>query len=111
MTQVTIAMLEDYLLTHYGMEMSEQALFMKLVEEVGEVAERLNQRAGRKVVEAETDLSSGLAEELADVLHYVLALAAVNHLDLTQTILEKDRLAAVKYGHQTNLETFIKQRS
>ncbi|TWS94581.1 MazG nucleotide pyrophosphohydrolase domain-containing protein [Streptococcus sp. sy018] len=110
MTQVTVAILEDYLRHRYGAGMPEQALFMKLVEEIGEVAELLNQRAGRKDIVAETDLSERLAEELADILHYTLALAAVNQLDMTKTILEKDRQASVKYGHQTNLETFMEQR-
>ena len=42
---------------------------MKLVEEVGEVAEVLNKRGGRKASDSE-DLKSQLANELVDVIHY-----------------------------------------
>lgn len=109
MTQVTVALLEEYLRDHYGTTRTEQGLFMKLVEEVGEVAELLNQRAGLKAG-GEADLSDRLAEELADIIHYVVAIAAINQLDLNQTILEKDKRASVKYQHETNLIDFIEKR-
>ncbi|BDD43505.1 MazG nucleotide pyrophosphohydrolase domain-containing protein [Streptococcus ruminantium] len=109
MVQVTVSVLEEYLRDNYEMEVSEQSLFMKLVEEVGEVAELLNKRAGRKMVSEEEDLSSCLAEELADVIHYAVAIAAVNQLDLTEAIIEKDKCASVKYGHETNLLEYIEK--
>ena len=43
---------------------------MKLVEEVGEVAEVLNGRSGRK--EGVQDSNEELAKELADVIHYTV---------------------------------------
>ena len=46
--QITIYALQSYLLGHYCGWANEQSLFMKLVEEIGEVAEILNKRAGRK---------------------------------------------------------------
>lgn len=106
---VSIAQLEAYLLNHYGESVPEQSLFMKLVEEVGEIADILNQRAGRKNPYKE-DLDQELATELADLIHYAVALAAVNHLDLTQTILDKDKKASIKYGRDRNLETFLKMK-
>ena len=45
---VTIAELESYLLDNYENGGIEESLFMKLVEEIGEVAEVLNKKAGRK---------------------------------------------------------------
>ena len=42
MMEVTIAELEAYLLDNYGNGGIDQSLFMKLVEEIGEVAEVLN---------------------------------------------------------------------
>ena len=48
MMNVTVKELEAYLLDHYGSGGIDQSLFMKLVEEIGEVAEVLNKKAGRK---------------------------------------------------------------
>lgn len=44
MMKVTIEELEAYLLDHYSNGGVDQSLFMKLVEEVGEVAEVLNKK-------------------------------------------------------------------
>ncbi len=104
--KVTIEEMEAYLLSHYKDSGIDQNLFMKLVEEVGEVAEVLNKKAGRKSAGNE-DLQAELGSELADVIHYAIAIAALNGLDLNQIILEKDKAASVKYHHQTNLEQFI----
>ena len=46
--EITIKQLQDYLLEHYKDGGIDQSLFMKLVEEIGEVADVLNQKAGRK---------------------------------------------------------------
>ena len=81
---------------------------MKLVEEIGEVAEVLNKRAGRKTSE-EIDLEDQLGTELADMIHYIVAIAAINEIDLNDIILKKDRVASVKYNHDINLEDFIRQ--
>lgn len=105
---VTIDALESYLYHHYGKNGNEQSLFMKLVEEMGEVAEVLNKRAGRKAGDG-TDLQEELGTELADVIHYAVAIAAINRLDLTDIIFRKDRQAAVKYHHDVNLETFLSE--
>lgn len=76
---------------------------MKLVDEVGEVAEALNQLEGRK----QATSNSSLAYELADVLQYTIAIASVNGIDLTQAILEKDQVVAVKYYHRINFQEYI----
>lgn len=109
MAELTVSVLEEYLRDHYGTTVPEQSLFMKLVEEIGEVAELLNKRAGRKMMASEDDGSARLAEELADVIYYAVALAAVNQLDLTKSILEKDKRASVKYGREINLLEFIEK--
>lgn len=105
---VTIKDLEAYLQAHYNGRTTEQSMFMKLVEEVGEVAEVLNKRAGRKASQ-ENDLHSQLAIELADVIHYTVAIAAINGIDLNNVILSKDKQASVKYNHAINLESFLLQ--
>lgn len=107
--KITVEELEAYLYEQYGERGNEQGLFMKLVEEMGEVAEVLNKRAGRKSTHEE-DLQTQLGNELVDVIHYAVAIAAINKIDLNDMILSKDKKAAVKYNHATNLETFIQNR-
>ena len=107
--QVTIEALEAYLHQQYGGWTTEQSLFMKLVEEMGEVAEILNKRSGRKADDG-SDLQQELGRELADMIHYIVAIAAVNGLDLNDIILSKDRQASIKYHREGNLETFLAER-
>lgn len=98
--------LQDYLKITYphGPEKSS-GLFMKLVEEVGEVAQVLNEIEGRK---AKSETSS-LAKELVDVIHYTVAIASLNNIDLTKAIIAKDQEAAIKYNHTINLQDFLKR--
>ena len=105
---VSIRDYEDYLYDHYKDHGIDSSLFMKLVEEVGEVAEVLNKRDGRKASGSE-DLKQQLANELADVVHYAIAIAALNQIDMTDVILEKDKKASIKYHHTVNLEQFLQK--
>ena len=107
--KVSIADYEDYLYDHYKSHGVDSSLFMKLVEEVGEVAEVLNKRDGRKASDRE-DLQAQLANELVDVIHYAVAIAALNHIDLNDVMLEKDKKASIKYHHERNLEQFLLER-
>lgn len=104
--RITIDDLQAYLSNRYSGWATEQGMFMKLVEELGEVAEVLNKRAGRKASN-ENDLQEQLGVELADMLHYIVAIAAINQIDLTKLILEKDKKASIKYDHKVDLETFL----
>lgn len=107
--QVTIDALEAYLSEQYSGWANEQGLFMKLVEEIGEVAEVLNRKTGRKA-DGGSDLREELGNELADMIHYIVAIAAVNDLDLNGIILRKDKKASVKYHHEIDLETFLSEK-
>ena len=109
--KITIEELEAYLYKLYGNRpnVDETSLFMKLVEEMGEIAELLNQRSGRKTVDSE-DLEVELGKELADLIHYAVAIAAINDLDLNEIILSKDKKASVKYNRDTNLEDFVNEK-
>lgn len=107
--KVSIADYEAYLYDHYKNYGIDSSLFMKLVEEVGEVAEVLNKRDGRKASDRE-DLQAQLANELVDVIHYAVAIAALNHIDLNDVMLEKDKKASIKYHHERNLEQFLLER-
>ncbi len=106
---VSIRAYEDYLYHHYKNHGIDSSLFMKLVEEVGEVAEVLNKRDGRKTSGNE-DLKAQLANELVDVIHYTFAIASLNQIDLNDAILEKDKKASIKYNHKVNLEQFLQNR-
>ena len=107
--KITIDDLQAYLANRYCGWATEQSMFMKLVEEIGEVAEVLNKRAGRKASD-ENDLHEQLGTELVDVIHYIVAIAAINDIDLTTLMIEKDKKASVKYHHAINLETFLSER-
>ena len=98
MKDLTFRQLQDYLLEHYQQSRTEEGLFIKLVEEVGEVAEVWMVDSGRK--DGVQDSNEELAKELADIIHYTVAIAAINHIDLTKTIFEKDKIAAIKYQHE-----------
>lgn len=106
---ITIEALEDYLHHRYGGWGNEQGMFMKLVEEIGEVAEVLNKKSGRKANDEE-NINEQLGIELADMIHYIVAIAALNDLDLERIMLEKDKKASVKYHHDINLEQFLQTR-
>ena len=107
--KIEIDVLQEYLFDRYGGWGKEQGLFMKLVEEMGEVAEVLNMRSGAKA-SGEADLQAELGTELADIIHYAVAIAAINHINLSEIMIQKDKKASVKYHHDTNLETFLKSR-
>ena len=107
--ELTIKTLQAYLADRYNGWATEQRMFMKLVEEIGEVAEVINKRAGYKATQEE-DLQEQLGVELADMIHYIVAIAALNNIDLTRVILEKDKIASIKYNHKVNLETFMAEK-
>lgn len=107
--EITIKELEAYLSSLYNGRVSDRSLFMKLVEEIGEVAEILNKLSGRKISDCD-DLEMQLGKELADVIHYAVAIAAVYNMDLNSFILEKDKKASLKYNRDSNLEKFVLQK-
>ena len=106
MKQLTFHELQSYLALKYKEGTTSSALFMKLVEEIGEVAEVLNQLEGRKANEGNTSLEN----ELADVIHYAVAIASVNDIDLTEAIINKDKQAARKYHQSPDLEGFLAEK-
>lgn len=107
MKKLTIETLENYIKETYKNFDEDQGFFMKLVEEIGEVAELLNIKTGRK--SGCKDTREELAKELADVIHYTVAIAAINNIDLEKTIIEKDLTAAIKYNHEINLKEYMEK--
>ena len=45
------------------------------------------------------------------MIHYIVAIAAINDIDLTTLMIEKDRQASIKYHHEVNLEAFLAKRT
>ena len=74
--KISIDELQAYLADRYSGWATEQGMFIKLVEEIGEVAEVLNKRAGRKASD-ENDLQEQLGIELVDMIHYIAAIATM----------------------------------
>ena len=107
---INIDVLQAYLHERYGGWANEQGLFLKLVEEIGEVAEVINMRAGSKRAK-DVDLAHELGVELADMIHYIVAIAAINDIDLSTLMIEKDKKASIKYNHKINLETFLSEKN
>ena len=105
---ISIKNYQDYLLEHYKDHGIDSSLFMKLVEEIGEVAEVLNMRDGRKATNNQ-NINEQLANELVDVIHYAFAIASLNYFDLSNAIIEKDKKASIKYNHKRNLEQFLSE--
>ncbi|UOQ83549.1 MazG nucleotide pyrophosphohydrolase domain-containing protein [Gracilibacillus salinarum] len=103
MDQLTLHELQNYLALKYKEGRNSTGLFIKLVEEIGEVAEVLNKLEGRKKNAGNTSLEN----ELVDVIHYAVAIASINNIDLTKAIIYKDKQAAIKYNQSPNLEEFI----
>ena len=103
MEKLTFQALQNYLAQKYKKGRTSSGLFMKLVEEIGEVAEVLNQQEGRKSITSDASLE----KELVDVIHYAVAIASINQIDLTKAIIDKDKQAAIKYNQSPNLEEFL----
>ena len=55
-------------------------------------------------------MKSQLGNELSDVIHYAIAIAALNDIDINETIIAKDKYASIKYNHKINLEQFVTAR-
>ena len=76
MSKLTIKKYQEYLENVYKNRNNDQGLFIKLVEEIGEVAEQISIRDGRKDGDKEAVIEE-LGKELADVIPFTPAIAIV----------------------------------
>ena len=90
----TIRELQEYIRAKDLTPGMEQGYFLKLVEEVGELAEviRKDKRIG-----ADHDIKGTIDEELYDVLYYVLALANLYGIDMQKSCLFKEEVNRKKW--------------
>jgi len=72
--------------------------FYKLTEEVGELAKVI--RKDKRLVNSET-IKDTIEEELYDVLYYVICLANMYEIDLTQCAILKEKLNSEKYNRKS----------
>ncbi|MFK7691890.1 MazG nucleotide pyrophosphohydrolase domain-containing protein [Paenibacillus sp. HJGM_3] len=70
--------------------------YLKLVEEVGELAEVIRKDA--RLEKNEGRIKGTIEEELCDVLYYVAALANVYDIDLEACFEQKDAINKVKWN-------------
>ena len=106
MKEVTLKDYQEYLSLLYKND-NDQDLFMKVVEEIGEIAVDLNIRNGIKEGEFKEE---DLAFEIVDALHFLIAIASINKIDLTAALYKKDHKGAIKYHRNTNLEEFLSSK-
>ncbi|MBU4690242.1 nucleotide pyrophosphohydrolase [Mycoplasma sp. ES3157-GEN-MYC] len=104
--------LQNYLKQHYQDKFKDPnflfRMFIKLTEEIGEVAEVINIKNNYKKATKKNDGSDeSLIVELGDMLHYIFAIAAYTNIDLAKSVINKDVEAAKKYNHTTNLKEYI----
>ena len=92
----TIRELQEYIKTRDFKPGLEQGYFLKLIEEIGELAEviRKDKRLG-----IDGDIKGTVEEELYDVLYYVLALANLYGIDLQKSCLLKEEINKTRLDH------------
>ena len=102
---LTIRKMQKYLREKYektkpGDLKNTQRYFLKLIEEVGELAEviRKDQRM------EDNNIKGTIEEELSDVLYYVLMIANTYDIDLEDCFRMKEELNCVRYGHQLKID-------
>lgn len=101
---LTIRKMQKYLKEKYKRTKPEdikntQRYFLKLIEEVGELAEVI-----RKEQRMEGNNIKGTIEELSDVLYYVLMIANTYDIDLEDCFRMKEELNRVRYGHTLRID-------
>jgi len=86
---ITIRELQEYIKSKDYKPGLEHGYFLKLVEEIGELAEviRKDKRLGN-----DSDIKGTIEEELYDVLYYVLALANLYDVDVEKSCLLKEEI-------------------
>lgn len=93
--EMTLRQLQAYLKAKDFQPDRKQGYFLKLIEEVGELAEAI--RREKRLAPGES-IKGTIEEELYDLLYYTLALANVYDVDLTECFHVKEELNRQKYG-------------
>ena len=102
---LTIRKIQKYLKEKYNRTKPEdmkntQRYFLKLIEEVGELAEVIRKDQRMK----DNNIKGTVEEEIADVLYYVLMIANTYDIDLEECFRMKEELNYVRYGHTLKID-------
>ncbi len=102
---LTIKKAQKYLKEKYKRAKPEdikntQRYFLKLIEEVGELAAVIRKD---KRMDGE-NIKGTIEEELSDVLYYVLMIANTYDIDMETCFRIKEELNATRYGHNLKIE-------
>ena len=95
---ITIKYLQNYIKSKDDFEKYKDTYFIKLIEEVGELARAIHKGlpAG---VSADEDIKDTIDEEIYDVIYLALALANVYGIDVESVIPRKEAISNKKYHH------------
>lgn len=93
---ITLSFLQNFIKKKDFRSELRPAYFLKLIEEVGELAEVL--RKGKRMEDGK--IKGTLEEELYDVLYYILALANVYDVDMEDCYFLKEKVNDKKYGRE-----------
>ncbi len=102
---LTIRKMQKYLKEKYKRTKPEdigntQRYFLKLIEEIGELAEVI--RKGKRM--EGNNIKGNIEEEISDVLYYVLMIANTYDIDLEDCFRMKEELNRVRYGHTLRID-------
>ncbi len=100
--QITVKYLQNYIkLKDYKPE-AVRDYFLKLSEEVGELAEAI--RKGNILSDKSNSIKGTIDEELWDVIYYAIAIANCYNIDLENAIKIKEEINNKKYKSNILLE-------
>ena len=102
---LTIRKMQKYLKEKYKRTKPEdigntQRYFLKLIEEIGELAEVI--RKGKRM--EDNNIKGNIEEEISDVLYYVLMIANTYDIDLEDCFRIKEELNRARYGHTLRID-------
>ena len=103
---LTIKEMQKYLMEKYKIIKPEeikntQRYFLKLVEEVGELAEAIRKNKRMK----EENIKGSIEEELSDVLYYILMVSNTYDVDLEECFKLKEDLNSIRYGYKFKIDS------
>lgn len=97
--KTSIKYLQEYIRAKdYAPELKKD-YFLRLSEEVGELAKAINKNLVRQ-----DGVKNTIDEEIWDVIYYCIALANCYDIDIEKTIKDKERINYEKYSHSVRFE-------
>ena len=92
---ITLKQLQEFIKNKDHKSGMEYGYFLKLIEEIGELAEVIRKR---NKLGKDYDIKGTIDDELYDVLYYVVALANLYDVDLEKSCLLKEKINAGRKG-------------